>query len=80
MQDMLLLITESVSHNYTHKKMSNEYPNNPAEFSLYDLGFGIFFLPTSAPPWLPLSPDCPRPGAECGYSAFIICSGQWNVL
>lgn len=80
MQDTILLITESVSHNYLHKKMSNEYPNNLAEFSSYDLGFGIFFLPTSAPPWLPLSPDCPRPGAECGYSAFIICSGQGNVL
>lgn len=64
MPDTLLLIKERVSHNYLHKKMSNEYPNNLAEFSSYDLGFGIFFLPTSAPPWLPLSPDCPRPGAE----------------
>lgn len=39
----------------------------------------IFFLPARAPPWLPLSPDCPRPGIECGCSAFIICPGQRNV-
>lgn len=46
-------------------------------FITWDLD--IFFLPAQAPPWLPLSPDCPRPGTGCGCSAFLICPGQRNV-
>lgn len=76
---MLFLNIASEVHDYIQKVKGKGYLSDLSGFAFYNSGFGYFFPTSSASPWLPLSPDCPRPGGECGCSAFIICPGQWNV-